>query len=102
MRTSRNWWWVPLVAVFALVLKAGLLAPWVAAAVEDAAVSALQEEGLDQVSFVSVDGVDGPFATGMQVTLTGPAIDRSLAIAVVSATDEIDGVTYRSSDRSSG
>jgi hypothetical protein len=102
MRTVRNWWWIPLVAVFALFLKAALLTPWVAARVEDAAVEALRSEGLDRVAFVSIDGVDGLGGDGMNVVLEGPAVDRSLAISVVQATDEIDRVSYRSSDRSDG
>ena len=102
MRTESNWWWIPLVAVFALFLKAALLTPWVAARVEDAAVEALRSEGLDRVAFVSIDGVDGLGGDGMNVVLEGPAVDRSLAISVVQATDEIDRVSYRSSDRSDG
>lgn len=99
MRTLRNWWWIPLVALIALFLKAALLTPWVASKVEDAAVEALRVEGLDRVSFVAIDGADGLGGDGLNVVLEGPAADRSLAISVVQATEEIDRVSYRSSDR---
>lgn len=102
MRTVRNWWWIPLVALLALFLKAALLTPWVAAKVEDAAVDALRAEGLDRVAFVSIDGADGIGGDGLNVVLEGPAADRSLAISVVQATDEVDRVSYRSSDGSGG
>lgn len=102
MRTFRNWWWIPLVAVLAVFLKAAMLTPWVAGKVEDSAVDALRNEGLKRVTFVSVEGVDGLGGDGVNVLLEGPASDRSLAISVVQATEEVDRVTYRSSDRSDG
>lgn len=99
MPRSRSWWWVVLFALPALFLKAALLGPSVASTVEGATTEALEREGLDEVRFVSVDGVNGIAGSGMRVTVQGPAVDRSLAIATVLATEEVGHVTYRSVGR---
>ena len=70
--------------------------------VADAAETALNAEGLDQVRFVSVEGIDGLGQDGVTVLLEGPASDRSLAISVVQATDEVNRVIYRTTDGSTG
>ncbi len=98
MRTLRRWWWIPLVALIGIFLKALLLTPWVAGKAEDAALTALGSEGLGAVEFVEVDGVDGWGGDGLNVVLTGPASDRAAAIAVVEARDEVKTVTYRALD----
>lgn len=95
MPTRRSWWLIPALAVFAVALMAAVLTPWVADRVEDAAVTALDQEGLGRVEFLSIDGVDGFGTAGAVVTLQGPAEDRAVAIAAVQATDEIGRVTYR-------
>ena len=95
MAAGRTWWWIPLVAVVGISLKALLLTPWVAGAAEDAAVAALRAEGLGSVRFVEVDGVHGLGGEGLDVVLEGPAVDEAAAIAAVEATEEVRRVTYR-------
>ncbi len=91
----KTWWWIPVLAVVGLLLKAALLTPWIAGKSEDAAVGALQGDGLSSVDFVEVSGVDGIGANGLNVVLEGPPGDEVAAVAVVEGLDEVDSVVYR-------
>lgn len=93
--TLKRLWWIPLVTLITIVLKALLLTPWVAGEAEDAAVAALRAENLVAVTWVGLDGVGSFGRNGLDVMIEGPAADEAAAVAAVEARDEIDTVTYR-------
>lgn len=95
MQALRRWWWVPLVVLLGLTLKAFMVASWVSGTVETAAVDTLGAEGLDGVNFVEVSGVDDLGADGLNVVVEGPAGDESATVAALEARDEINEVVYR-------
>lgn len=95
MRALRRWWWIPVAALLAIALKALLLTPWVAGKAEDAAIAALDADGLSAADFVEVDGVSGLGGDGLNVVVEGPAGDQVAAVAALEARDEINNVIYR-------
>ncbi len=98
MGTLKRWWWIPLIALVGIFLKALLLVPWVTGKAETAAIDALQANNLGAVEFVEVDGVDGLGGEGLNVVLEGPAADEAAAVAAVAAREEVDKVVYRPID----
>ncbi|MGI9596106.1 MAG: hypothetical protein ACR2QK_08100, partial [Acidimicrobiales bacterium] len=102
MPTLGRLWWIPLVVLIGIFVKALLLTPWVAGKAEDAALAALAGENLGAVQFVEVSGVDGLGGDGLNVVLEGPADSELAAIAAVESADEIDTVSYRVVDGQAG
>ncbi|MGH1491115.1 MAG: OmpA family protein [Acidimicrobiales bacterium] len=98
MGTLKRWWWIPLVALIGIFLKALLLTPWVSGKAETASIDALQANNIAAVDFVEVDGVSGLGGDGLNVVLEGPAADEAAAVAAVEARDEVNNVIYRPTD----
>ncbi len=95
MRVLRRWWWIPLVALAAILIKSLLLGGMVTGMAKDGSLAALEGAGLNPaVDFVSVDGANGFGGDGMNVTLRGPASAEEAAVSAVSAREEVDEVVY--------
>lgn len=95
MRALRRWWWIPLAALLAILVKAFLVSGIVAGMATDGAAEALATAGLDSsVDVVEVSGVNGFGADGLNVVLAGPASQEQAAVAAVAAREEVDEVAY--------